>query len=314
MSLLDTKFITTNTLFAHIAEIPEVILQDISGITIEGVNDSTGTFIKTPLLKTNTIDFSKQDLSFISFISDVLSDLSAGFVQFDGTDLSTVTLEVNDLSVNFIEINENGNDNDYVNFMHDVSITNTIKVEPFKTKFLSAIDTSMVIYSDVSSDGKFNIETLTSNNFNKKSNHTQFIEITQDVSTNKRIEALDVSVSNSVKVANDLSLSKIGAYDDIVTFVNDLSINGNVDISSLLANNIYALSENQIIVEEDLSINNNLFVEDISFNGDIFGIDGCLNVTGKISFPKTVKAKEATINTIETSDSDKKFMFDSAVK
>ena len=314
MSFLDTKLIITNTLFAENAEITEVILQDISGITIEGANDSTGTFIKTPLLKTNTIDFSNEDLSFISFISDVLSDLSAGFVQFDGTDLSTVTLEVNDLSVNFIEINENGNDNDYVNFMHDVSITNTIKVEPFKTKFLSAIDTSMVMYSDVSSDGKFNIETLTSNNFNKKSNHTQFIEITQDVSTNKRIEALDVSVSNSVKVANDLSLSKIGAYDDIVTFVNDLSINGNVDISSLLANNIYALSENQIIVEEDLSINNNLFVEDISFNGDIFGIDGCLNVTGKISFPKTVKAKEATINTIETSDSDKKFIFDSAVK
>ena len=160
MSFLDTKLIITNTLFAENAEITEVILQDISGITIEGANDSTGTFIKTPLLKTNTIDFSNEDLSFISFISDVLSDLSAGFVQFDGTDLSTVTLEVNDLSVNFIEINENGNDNDYVNFMHDVSITNTIKVEPFKTKFLSAIDTSMVMYSDVSSDGKFNIETL----------------------------------------------------------------------------------------------------------------------------------------------------------
>ena len=198
--------------------------------------------------------------------------------------------------------------------MHDVSITNTIKVNELKTKVLSPIDTSIVMYSDVFSDGKFNIETLTSDNFNTKNTDKNFIEIIQDVSTNNRVEALDVSVSNSVKVANDLSLSRIGAYHDIVTFVNDLSINSKVDISSLLANNIYALSENQIIVEGDLSINNNLFVKDLSFNGDIFPIDGCLNVTGKISFPKTVKAKVATINTIETSDSDKKFIFDSAVK
>ena len=56
-------------------------------------------------------------------------------------------------------INEKGNHNLYVNFMHDVSITNTIKVDDFKTKFLSATDTSIVMYSDVSSDGKFNIET-----------------------------------------------------------------------------------------------------------------------------------------------------------
>jgi hypothetical protein len=310
MSFLDTNIIITNTLFAENAEITEAIIDDIAGITIEGVNDSTGTFIKTPLLKTNTIDFSNEDLSFISFISDVSSDLSAGFVQFDGTELSAVILEVNDLSVNFI----GSNGNDYVNFMRDVSITNTIKVDDFKTKFLSATDPSMVMYSDVSSDGKFNIETLTSNNFNKKSTHTQFIEITQDVSTNKRIEALDVSVSNSVKVANDLSLSKIGAYDDIVTFVNDLSINGNTDISSLLVNNIHALSENQITVEGDLSINNNLFVKDLSFNGNIFPIDGCLNVTGQVSFSKTIKAKECNINTIQPFNQDNKFIFDSKVK
>ena len=308
--IYNVDLIDTGYLYANIAHLTEAIIDDIAGITIEGVNDSTGTFIKTPLLKTNTIDFSNEDLSFISFISDVSSDLSAGFVQFDGTELSAVILEVNDLSVNFI----GSNGNDYVNFMRDVSITNTIKVDDFKTKFLSATDPSIVMYSDVSSDGKFNIETLTSNNFNKKSTHTQFIEITQDVSTNKRIEALDVSVSNSVKVANDLSLSKIGAYDDIVTFVNDLSINGNTDISSLIVNNIHALSENQITVEGDLSINNNLFVKDLSFNGDIFPIDGCLNVTSEINFIKTVKAKEATINTIETRDSEKKFIFDSAVK
>lgn len=313
MSFLDRKFIITNTLFADKGDLTELIMQDISGIIIEGVNNSTGAEIKTPLLKTNTIDFSNEDLSFISFISDVSSDLSAGFVQIGGTDLSSVRLDVNDLSVNFIETNENGNSNGYVNFMRDVSITNTIKVEDFKTKFLSAIDTSIVVYSDVSSDGKFNIETLTSNNLNTKNADKNFIEIIQDVSTNKRVEALDVSVSNSVKVANDLSLSRIGAYHDIVTFVNDLSINGNTDISSLIVNNIYALSENQITIQGDLSINNNMFVKDLSFNGDIFGIDGCLNVTGKISFPKTVKAKETTINTIETTDSDNKLIFDSPV-
>lgn len=309
MSFLDTKIIITNTLFAENAEITELILQGISGITIEGANDSTGTFIKTPLLKTNTIDFSNEDLSFISFISDVSSDLSAGFVQFDGTDLSAVILEVNDLSVNFIE-----NNNGYVNFMYDVSIAEDIKAENFKTKFLSPIDTSIVIYSDVSSHRKFNIDTLTSNNFTKKNTDKQFIEITQDVSTNKRVEALDVSVSNSVKVANDLSLSKIGAYHDIVTFVNDLSINGKADISSLFVNNIYALSENPITVEGDLSINNNMFIKDISVNGDIFPIDGCLNVTGEINFLKKLTIKELTVNTIQTADSNNKFIFDSKVK
>jgi len=312
--IYNVDLIDTGYLYANIAHITEAIIDDISGITIEGVNDSTGTFIKTPLLKTNTIDFSNEDLSFISFISDVSSDLSAGFVKFDGSDLSAVTLEVNDLSVDFIEINEKGNHNLYVNFMHDVSITNTIKVDDFKTKFLSATDTSIVMYSDVSSDGKFNIETLTSNNFDKKNTDKSFIEIIQDVSTNKRVEALDVSVSNSVKVANELSLSRIGAYDHIVTFVNDLSINGNTDISSLIVNNIRALSENQITIQGDLSINNNMFVKDLSFNGDIFGIDGCLNVTGQVDFSKTIKAKVCNINTIQTLDKETKFIFDSKVK
>ena len=53
---------------------------------------------------------------------------------------------------------------------------------------------------------------------------------------------------------------------------------------------------------------------DTNFNGDIFGIDGCLNVTGQVSFSKTIKAKECNINTIQPFNQDNKFIFDSAVK
>ena len=118
MSLLDREYIIANYLYADKAVLSEMIIEDISGIIIEGVNNSTGTFIKTPLLKSNTIDFSNEDLPYISFISDISSDISAGFVQFNGEDLSAIILEVNDFSVNFIETNENGDSNGYINFIN----------------------------------------------------------------------------------------------------------------------------------------------------------------------------------------------------
>ena len=255
--------------------------------------------IKTLLLKCNVIDLSDTvDISYIDISSSIYTNASGGFYYLRGEDFSTSDLRTADLSANRIGLHIASNNP--IVFKPDVSFDNTIKTSDISLNYISSLyDSSIILHSDTIIDGTLNVEKLVIREIVKNVQTKDYIEIYGDISTNNRIDALDISVSNSVKVGRDLSLSKIDSREpnNYVSFNTDISINGIVDASTLTIRDIYALNGN-IEVTNDLSINGGASIHDISFDGNISPIDGCLNVVGDISFTKHIQAKQMTVASI----------------
>ena len=258
--------------------------------------------IKTLLLKCNVIDLSDDivDISYIDISSSIYTNASGGFYYLRGEDFSTSDLRTTDLSANRIGLHTANST--HIEFETDVSFDNTIKTSDISLNYISSVyDSSIILHSDTIIDGSLNVEKLVIREIVKASaGSTEYIEIRGDISTNNHIDALDISVSNSVKVGRDLSLSKIDSREpnNYVSFNTDLSINGIVDASAVTIRDIYELNGNIIEVTNDLSINGGASIHDISFDGNISPIDGCLNVVGDISFSKDIDAKKMTVNSI----------------
>ena len=258
--------------------------------------------IKTLLLKCNVIDLSDDivDISYIDISSSIYTNASGGFYYLRGEDFSTSDLRTTDLSANRIGLHTANST--HIEFETDVSFDNTIKTSDISLNYISSVyDSSIILHSDTIIDGSLNVEKLVIREIVKASaGSTEYIEIRGDISTNNHIDALDISVSNSVKVGRDLSLSKIDSREpnNYVSFNTDLSINGIVHASAVTIRDIYELNGNIIEVTNDLSINGGASIHDISFDGNISPIDGCLNVVGDISFSKDIDAKKMTVNSI----------------
>ena len=185
-------------------------------------------------------------------------------------------------------------------FETDVSFDNTIKTSDISLNYISSLyDSSIILHSDTIIDRRLNVEKLI-REIVKSDVTNDYIEIDGDISTNKHIDALDISVSNSVKVGRDLTLSIIDSRElnNYVSFNTDISINGMVDASGVTIRDIYALNGNIEVTTNDLSINGGASIQDISFDGNISPIDGCLNVVGDISFTKHIEAKRMTVASI----------------
>lgn len=257
--------------------------------------------IKTILLKCNVIDLSDDiiDISYIDISSSIYTNASGGFYYLRGEDFSNRDLRTVDLSANRIGLLS---DISNIGFETDVSFDNTIKTSDISLHYISSLyDSSIILHSDTIIDGSLNVEKLVIREIEKKSAEINgYIEIHGDISTNDHIDALDISVSNSVKVGRDLSLSKIDSRgaNNYVSFNTDISINGIVDASGVTISDISALNGNIIELTKDLSINGGASIRDISFDGNISPIDGCLNVVGDISFSKHIQVEKMTIKTI----------------
>ena len=258
--------------------------------------------IKTLLLKCNVIDLSDDivDISYIDISSSIYTNASGGFYYLRGEDFSTSDLRTADLSANRMGLHTANST--HIEFETDVSFDNTIKTSDISLNYISSVyDSSIILHSDTIIDGSLNVEKLVIREIVKASaGSTHYIEIRGDITTNNHIDALDISVSNSVKVGRELSLSKIDSREpnNYVSFNTDLSINGIVDASAVTIRDIYALNGNIIEVTNDLSINGGASIHDISFDGNISPIDGCLNVVGDISFSKHIQAKKMTVKSI----------------
>ena len=276
----------------------EISLDD--GIVIDNViTVHTHRSIKTSLLKCNVIDLSRSDLSYIDISSSIYTNASGGFYYIRGEDFSSSNLRVADLCVNMIGVFNDTNTGLYFN-SDSVSFDNTIKAGDISVNYISSLyDSSIILHSDTIIDGSLNVGKLVTREIFKQSS-TDYIEIHGDISTNKHIDALDISVSNSVKVGGDLSLSIIDSREpnNYVSFNTDISINGIVDASGVTIRDIYALNGNIIELTNDLSINGGASIQDISFDGNISPLDGCLNVVGDISFTKHIQAKRMTVESI----------------
>jgi hypothetical protein len=259
--------------------------------------------IKTLLLKCNVIDLSDDivDISYIDISSSIYTNASGGFYYLRGEDFSTSDLRTADLSANRIGFHTATNN--HIGFETDVSFDNTIKTSDISLNYISPLyDSSIILHSDTIIDGSLNVEKLVIREIDKISTGTNYIEIHGDISTNNHIDAVDISVSNSVKVGRDLSLSKIDSREpnNYLSFNSDISINGMVDASEVTISDISALNGNIIGLTKDLSINGGASIQDISFDGNIspLSVDGCLNVVGDISFSKHIQAKKMTVNSI----------------
>ena len=276
----------------------EISLDD--GIVIDNViTVHTHRSIKTSLLKCNVIDLSRSDLSYIDISSSIYTNASGGFYYIRGEDFSSSNLRVADLCVNMIGVFNDTNTGLYFN-SDSVSFDNTIKAGDISVNYISSLyDSSIILHSDTIIDGSLNVGKLVTREIFKQSS-TDYIEIHGDISTNKHIDALDISVSNSVKVGGDLTLSIIDSREpnNYVSFNTDISINGIVDASGVTIRDIYALNGNIIGLTNDLSINGGASIQDISFDGNISPLDGCLNVVGDISFTKHIQAKQMTVESI----------------
>jgi len=264
--------------------------------------------IKTLLLKCNVIDLSDTvDISYIDISSSIYTNASGGFYYLRGEDFSTSDLRTADLSANRIGL-RTANKN-HIEFETDVSFDNTIKTSDISLNYISSLyDSSIILHSDTIIDETLNVEKLVIREIVKTSYTTNdYIDIYGDISTNNRIDVLDISVSNSVKVGRDLSLSKIDSIEpnNYVSFNTDISINGIVDASAVTVRGIHTLNRN-IELTNDLSINGGASIQDISFDGNISPIDGCLNVVGDISFTKHIQAKQMTFKSINHHSSETK--------
>ena len=251
--------------------------------------------IKTILLKSNVIDLSDTDPSYIDISSVIYTNLSGGFYYLRAEDLSTSDLYVDDLSVNTISLHT---DTNYLPFNSDsVSFDNTIMASDISVNYIGSLyDSSITIHSDTIIDGSLNVGTLvTENIYNAQPNTNHYIEIDGDIST-IRIGAMDISVSNSTKVGGDLSLNAITSRADssYITFNTDISVNGYADASAVTVYNIYTHEQSILEIKNDLSINGGLRIHDISFDGSLSPIDGCLNVVGDVSFTNHLQVKKTT--------------------
>ena len=251
--------------------------------------------IKTILLKSNVIDLSDTDPSYIDISSVIYTNLSGGFYYLRAEDLSTSDLYVDDLSVNTISVLTGNN---YLHFNSDsVSFDNTIMASDISVNYIGSLyDSSMTIHSDTIIDGSLNVGTLvTENIYNAQPNTNHYIEIDGDIST-IHIGAMDISVSNSTKVGGDLSLNAITSRADssYITFNTDISVNGYADASAVTVHNIYTHEQTILEIKNDLSINGGMRVHDISFDGSFSPIDGCLNVVGDVSFTNHLQVKKTT--------------------
>ena len=251
--------------------------------------------IKTILLKSNVIDLSDTDPSYIDISSVIYTNLSGGFYYLRAEDLSTSDLYVDNLSVNAISLHTGNN---YLPFNSDsVSFDNTIMASDISVNYIGSLyDSSMTIHPDTIIDGSLNVGTLvTENIYNAQSNTNHYIEIDGDIST-IHIGAMDISVSNSTKVGGDLSLNAITSRADssYITFNTDISVNGYADASAVTVHNIYTHEQTILEIKNDLSINGGLRIHDISFDGSLSPIDGCLNVVGDVSFTNHLQVKKTT--------------------
>ena len=224
--------------------------------------------IKTILLKSNVIDLSDTDPSYIDISSVIYTNLSGGFYYLRAEDLSTSDLYVDNLSVNTISVLTGNN---YLHFNSDsVSFDNTIMASDISVNYIGSLyDSSITIHSDTIIDGSLNVGTLvTENIYNAHPNTNHYIEIDGDIST-IHIGAMDISVSNSTKVGGDLSLNAITSRADssYITFNADISVNGYADASAVTVHNIYTHEQTILEIKNDLSINGGLRVHDISFDG-----------------------------------------------
>ena len=90
----------------------------------------------------------------------------------------------------------------------------------------------------------------------------------------------------------DMSINTINALNgNVITFTEDVSMNGGLMISDICVNNIKALNGGKIIINSDLSINNKLTGTEASFNMILLNI-----ATGILERNSKPEIRAAAIN------------------
>ena len=263
----------------------------------------TNTSMNINTLRCNVIDMraSQDDSSYINFDKIIKTRKSAAIYELYTEDLSSNNLQTPDLSVNFIDSNNNTN----ITFNSDTSFTQFVYANNIDVSNIYTESSFINIHTDLSINGNLNTERLTTNKI--KSVNDRII-IDSDISVNKTIYTQDIDVSGNLK-AEKLIVNDIISSSNKITINSDLSFNKELFISDLHLEKMYLLDSDKIIINSDVSINNNLTIgNDVSFGGIISPLnEDTLSLNGTVAFNKSVTASTIKADKISlhsnTSDS-----------
>lgn len=246
----------------------------------------TDTSMNINTLRCNVIDMraSQDDSSYINFHKIIKTRKSAAIYKLYTEDLSSNNLQTPDLSVNFIDSNNNNN----ITFNSDTSFTQFVYANNIDVSNIYTESSFINIHTDLSINGNLNTERLTTNKI--KSVNDRII-IDSDISVNKTIYTQDIDVSGNLK-AEKLIVNDIISSSNKITINSDLSFNKELFISDLHLEKMYLLDSDKIIINSDVSINNNLTIgNDVSFGGIISPLnEDTLSLNGTVAFNNSVTA------------------------